>query len=327
MPINRSRIPAALAVCLALGAAALHAAGRKAEEGIKLFENGQYGPARTALEAAAKEDPRDPRVAFYLGQICLGGNDGDNAVAWLEKAAALDPKNSETELWLGRAYGVQASKAGFFKQVSLAGKVRKAFEKSVELDPGNIDARLSLVEYYIQAPGVMGGSAQKAREQAAEIGRRDPMRGHRADGRIAESEKHFDAALADYERAAKEFPARREPFFWIAGCYSKQKLYAKAIDTMEKLLAEQPAALSALYQIGVYAGTSGERLERGEECLKAYLRHTPRADEPSLVSAHYRLGLLYEKKGNRDLARREYTSALELDSSRQDVRDALKKIS
>jgi tetratricopeptide (TPR) repeat protein len=327
MPINRRRILVSLGVCLVSGAAALLAASPKAEEGVKLFESGRYGPARAALEAAAKEDPKDARVAFYLGRVFLNANDLDNAVAWLEKATALDPKGSETQLWLGRAYGTQAMKAGLLKQASLAGKVRKAFEKSVELDPGNIDGRLALIDYYLQAPGIMGGSVEKAREQAAEIARRDPMRGHRAQGRIAEYEKHFDAALVAYERAAKEFPGKREPFFWIAGFHSRQKQYGKAFDAMEKLLAEQPGEPSALFQIGVFAAASGERLDRGEECLRLYLQHSPKPDEPSLVSAHYRLGLLYEKKGNRDLARREYTTALELDPSRQDARDALKKIS
>jgi tetratricopeptide (TPR) repeat protein len=326
MPINRRRMSVSLGVCLTFGAAALLAAGPKAEEGVKLFESGRYGPARAALEAAAKEDPKDARVALYLGRVLLNANDLDNAVAWLEKAVAIDPKSSENEIWLGRAYGTQALKANFLKQASLAGKVRKAFEKSVELDPGNIDGRLSLIDYYLQAPGIMGGSVEKAREQAAEIARRDPMRGHRAAGRIAEYEKHFDAALAAYERAAKEFPGKREPFFWIAGCHSRQKQYGRALEAMEKLLGEQPGEPSALFQIGVFAAASGERLERGEECLKLYLQHTPKSDEPSLVSAHYRLGLLYEKKGNRDLARREYAAALELDPSRHDVRDALKKL-
>lgn len=327
MPINLRRILVSLGVCLIWSAAALLAAGPKAEEGVKLFESGRYGPARAALEAAAKEDPKDARVPLYLGRIFLNANDPENAVAWLEKAIVLDPKSSETVLWLGRAYGTQAMKAGLLKQASLAGKVKKAFEKSVELDPGNIDGRLALIDYYLQAPGIMGGSVEKAREQAAEIARRDPMRGHRAQGRIAEYEKHFDVALVAYERAAKEFPGKREPFFWIAGHHSRQKQYGKAFDTMEKFLAEQPGDPSALFQIGAFAAASGERLDRGEECLKLYLQHSPKPDEPSLVSAHYRLGLLYEKKGNRDLARQEYTTALELDPSRQDARDALKKIS
>jgi tetratricopeptide (TPR) repeat protein len=85
--------------------------------------------------------------------------------------------------------------------------------------------------------------------------------------------------------------------------------------------------MEACYQIGRLAVLSGQRLERGEECLKLYLQRDPKPDEPSLASAHYRLGLLYERKGNRDLARREYSAALEIDSARDDAREALKKIS
>lgn len=327
MLIHRRRLFVSLGVSVSLGAASLFAAGPKAEEGLRLFETGRYGPARAALEAAAREDPKDARVALTLGRTFLAADELDNAVVWLEKAVALDPKSSENELWLGRAFGQQAIRANILKQASLAGKVKKAFEKSVELDVGNIEARLSLIDYYLQAPGIMGGSVEKAHQQAAEIARRDPMRGHRAAGRIAEYEKNFDAALAAYERAAKEFPGKREPFFWIAGCYSRQKQYGKAFEAMERLLAQQPAEVLAFFQIGVFASVSGERLERGEQCLKLYLQHSPKPDEPSLASAHYRLGLLYEKKGNRDLARREYSAALELDSSRKDVREALKKIS
>lgn len=329
MPINRRwlSVSLALAACLSLGAASLFAAGPKAEEGIKLFEAGQYGAARTALEAAAREDPKDARVTLLIGRACLAADDVESAVAWIEKAVALDPKSSENELWLGRAYGQQAIRANILKQASLAGKVKKAFDKSVELDANNLDARFSLIEFYLQAPGIMGGSVEKARKEAAEIARRDPMRGHRAAGRIAEYEQKFDAALAAYERAVREFPGKREPFFWISGCYLRQKQYGKAFEVMERLLKEQPAESLAYFQIGVFASVSGERLERGEECLKLYLQHSPRADEPPLATAHYRLGLLYEKKGNRDLARREYATALELDSSRRDAREALKNIS
>jgi tetratricopeptide (TPR) repeat protein len=321
------RLGLPLAILLSLGAAPLFASGPKADEGVKLFEAGRYADARVALEAAAREDPKDPRAAFYLGRVLLVADDFDAAVAWFEKAAALDAKSSENQLWLGRAYGQQAVRANVFKQASLAGKVKKAFDRAVELDANNLDARFALIDFYLQAPGIMGGSVEKARGQAAEIARRDAMKGYRASGRIAEYEKNFDAAFAAYARAAREFPGKKEPFFWIAGCHSRQKQYGKALDVMEKLLAEQPAELLACFQIGVFASVSGERVERGMECLKLYLQHSPKSDEPSLASAHYRLGMLYEKKGNRDLARREYSAALELDSSRRDAREALKKIS
>lgn len=140
------------AIALLLCAAHLKAASPKTGEGIKLFEAGKRSEARVALEAAARDDPKDAL---------------DGAVLWLEKAVALDATSSENQLWLGRAYGSQAIKANVFKQASLAGKVKTAFEKSVELDANNLDARFGVIDFYLQAPGIMGGSVEKAREQAA----------------------------------------------------------------------------------------------------------------------------------------------------------------
>ena len=319
--------PPQLAAAFLLTASSLLAGSPRTDEGVRLFDAGKRAEARAALEAAAREDPKDARAAVYLGRIFLTQEDLDTAVLWFEKAVALDAARSDNQLWLGRAYGSQALTANVFKQASLAGKVKKAFEKAVELDPNNVDARLALIDYFLQAPGIVGGSVEKAREQASEIGRLDGLRGHRASGRIAEYEKNFAAALAAYARAEKEFPGKREPFFWMTNLYSKQKEYGKAFDVMEKLLTQQPAELLACFQIGNLASQSGERLDRGEECLKLYLAREPKKTEPSLATTHLVLGRIYEKKGSRDLARREYEAALKIDPELKDAQAALKKLS
>ena len=318
---------ARLAAVFLLCARALQGGSPRTDEGVRLFDAGKRAEARAALEAAAKEDPKDARAAVYLGRILLAQEDLDNAVLWFEKAVLLDPTSSDNQLWLGRGYGSQAQKANVFKQASLAGKVKNAFDKSVELDRKNIDARFALVEFYLQAPGIAGGSVEKAREQAAEIGKLDGLRGHRAVGRIAEYEKKFDSAVATYARAEKEFPGKREPFFWTTNLYSRQKEYGKASDVMERLLQSQPGELLAAFQIGNLASQSGERLDRGEECLKLYLAREPKKTEPSLATTHLVLGRVYEKKGSKDLARREYEAALKIDPELKDAREALKKLS
>jgi len=54
-------------------------------------------------------------------------------------------------------------------QPFLALKVKQHFERAVELNPDNLDARADLKEYYEKAPGFLGGSVEKARQQAEEI--------------------------------------------------------------------------------------------------------------------------------------------------------------
>ena len=80
-----------------------------------------------------------------------------------------------------------------------------------------------------------------------------------------------------------------------------------------------------LYQIGRTASLSGLHLDRGEEALKAYIA-SPLANGPAPANAHYRLGMIYEKKGAKDLARREYQLALELNPRLEDAEKALRAL-
>ena len=105
--------------------------------------------------------------------------------------------------------------------------------------------------------------------------------------------------------------------------HESRKDYGRALEVYERLLDKKPDETAACYQIGRVAAASGERIDRGVECLKLYLDRIPGPDEPSLAAAHYRLGVLYEKKGEKDLARREYAAASDLDPTLHEARQAL----
>src|SRR5437868_595108 len=88
---------------------------------------------------------------------------------------------------LGTAWGLVAS-------AHLAKKVRQEFERAVELDASNVDARSDLAEFYIEAPAFMGGGKNKARREAEAIAQHDAATAHWLQARIAEKDEHFDVA-------------------------------------------------------------------------------------------------------------------------------------
>lgn len=141
--------------------------------GIQLFDQGQLAEARPFCERFVKEHPDDPAGAFCLGRIAFAEEHYKEAVTWFEKAVQLTDGNSDYHLWLGRAYGHQAERASILQQPLLARKVKEHFEKAVAFNPENIAARSDLMEYYLRAPRMLGGSQEKAREQAEEIAKRE----------------------------------------------------------------------------------------------------------------------------------------------------------
>ena len=324
MPTGRRAFAAVAAYALA---AALLAASSRTDEGIRLFDERRLSESCAALEMAAREDPGDARAAYYLGRALMAEDDLEAARPWFERAVELDPGSSEKHQWLGRCLGFQAARSNFLRQTSMAPKIRRAFERAVELDPDNVEARLDLLEYYVQAPAIMGGSHEKARGQAAEIARRDKMRGYRAEGRIEDHEKHFDAALALYARAAAEFPDQIEPALWASNIGVARKNYPLAFEPLDAFLARNPGNMPVRFHIGRVAAISGQRLDRGEELLRAYIAWQPGRDDPQRPQALARLAQVCEKKGDRAAARRAYEDALQLDASLKDCKEGLKRVS
>lgn len=321
--LARGRTPAVLALFLAgalLADAGAGAATCRLEEGTALFDARKFADARRALEPCAATDGK---ANVYVGRAWIAEGDFEHAIPALEKAVTLEPKSSDAHMWLGRALAQKAQKANVFQQASLAPKIHRSFEEAVSLDPGSVEARLSLMDFYLLAPGIMGGSVAKAREQAAEIRKRDPLKGFQAAGKIAENEKHFEAAETEYEKAQHEFPRKKDPYFWRANLAAKQKQYGRGFDILESLLKAMPGDETVYFAIGRYGALTGERLDRAEECLKRYLQHEPGKDEPALSSTHYQLGVLYEKKGDRQAARREWQQALALDPNHSAAKEAL----
>ena len=159
-------------------------------------------------------------------RAALRNGDVDGAVALAEKAAKEDPKSSPLALWLGRAYGQKARKASILTQLSWAKKCKGAFERSVRLDPDNLDARSDLISYLVNAPGLAGGDKDEARRQADEIRKRDAVRGHLVWGFILEAGKELPKAEAEYRSAAESEGAEaavRARAFWHLGLVLKKQ--------------------------------------------------------------------------------------------------------
>ncbi len=258
-----------------------------------------------ASEAGSAQAAADIRTHMDKGDL-------DAAIKRGEEAVAANRGDSETWLWLGRAYGRKAQTGSVFSRVSLATKCQAAFEKAVALDPRNLDAREDLLTYYLQAPGVMGGSKAKAREQAVELAMLDATRGHIATGRILASDKELAAAEAEFSKALAADPAGLRGAVALGNFYVGQKRWSDARALWQRRLESNSGDPMARYQLARICGESGTDLETGVEHLRAYLAVPAEPGRPTWADAHWRLGLLCEKLGRLDDAKTEMREALKL---------------
>jgi tetratricopeptide (TPR) repeat protein len=180
------------------------------------------------------------------------------------------------------------------------------------------------LQYYLYAPGMFGGSIEKAREQAAEIDRHDKLRGAIASGVIADHEKDTKAAEAAYQRAVVIAPDSVAGYNGLANLYVRQSRWSDAFATLDRIAVRIPMEQNLPLRIARVAVLSGEQLPRGEEVVKRWIANPPsQANSDTKAVAHLRLGQIYEKTSRRNVARTEFEQAVRLNPKLDEAQKAL----
>jgi tetratricopeptide (TPR) repeat protein len=148
--------------------------------GILLMDKKEYSAAADVLSRCLKADPSDTGLLLNYGKALFELKKYDEAILQLTRGCELKPGSSLMHQWLGRVLGRKTQASPVFLQPGLAKKTIKEFEKAVDLDPSNLEARMDCLHYYREAPEFLGGGKQKARMMAQEIAKRDPEMGRTA---------------------------------------------------------------------------------------------------------------------------------------------------
>jgi len=313
-----------LAAALLAGAARIDAQCSAPTQ--RLITDQKYDEARAETEGLLKRNPSDDVALHCMGMIYVAMDKPGDAVDWFEKAVKANDKSSAHHLWLGNALGEQASHTNKLKLPFLARRVKGEFDKAVELDPKSLDARHGLIQFYSQAPSVMGGSMDKAKEQAREIGKLDAIRGHVEMAALLERDKDVAGAEHEFNAIVSAAPDSGIGYNALGNFYRRQKRYSDAVSVYETLLRVKPDAVNAHLLIGWNLKLAGEN-DRGGREIKQWLSAPPK-DAPSqnLSTAHQWLGDIYAAESKKDAARIEYQTALQLNPKNGDAKKALESL-
>lgn len=290
----------------------------------ELFKARRFDEARAAFQAQLATNTNDARALYYMGRTAYAQDKDSEAVKWFEKALSQNDTSALYHYWLGSALGDVAQSANKLKQPFLARRVKHEFERAVQLDPTMPEPRNGLVDFYSIAPGVMGGSIDKAKEHAAELSKLNPMRGHLALARIAERQKDSVTADNEYKAAVAASPDSAQGYYSLGSWYRRQSKWDEAFATYDRLMAVKPDEKIIHATYGSVAAISGKNLERGERELKFFQANPPDDVTPQTLSTvHLRLGQIYEKTDRKEFARSEYSEAVRANPQNKDARKAL----
>ena len=166
-----------------------------------LFQQQKYALAKPIFEKIVKEEPQNFKAIEYLGDIAGHFKKWDAALKYYEKLKKADSKNANYHYKFGGVLGMKARDGNKFVALALLDDVENAFLTASSLDPKHVDCRWALVEYYLQVPGILGGSESKAQKYAAELMAISPVDGYLARGRIQEYFNRYLKAEPEYKKA------------------------------------------------------------------------------------------------------------------------------
>jgi len=204
----------------------------------RLLAEGRVDDAIVSLQHRINGAPKDAESYNLLCRAYFALADWDKGISACEKAVSFDPDNAQYHLWLGRVYGEKADHAGFLTAAGLAKKVRNEFETAVRLNPDSAEARTDLAEFYLEAPGIVGGGRDKAEAQAQKIATMDPVRAGWVKARLAEKNK--DLASAENEYRAAIAASHGAALAWLNLAYFYR--HTGHLDSMEDAIRHTAAA-------------------------------------------------------------------------------------
>ena len=313
-----------------------------------LVEHGHYKQAQSILEKSLSTNPKDAQALALMAKVKLAFFESDAAAQLAKQAIDIDPRNVDAHITFADAVSRKADDAGMFEKMRLARQLKGELELALSIDSKNLDALEGLMSFYLEAPGIAGGSTSKAKELADKIMALDPVRGYLAKIDLAAQDKHFDQFEGFYLKALEASPNSYIANANIAAMYAgeRSKNYDKAIQYAQKTVQLDPTRISPYltlatayaakeqwaeleqslamsekavpdnfaphYRAALILLVAGKDLPRSEKYFRKYLTQAAEGNAPPQAAAHWRLGEVLEKEGKKDEAIKEIQTALDM---------------
>jgi tetratricopeptide (TPR) repeat protein len=301
-----------------------------ANEYDALIKARKFPEAERAASAKLAKEATNPEAMIGRINAILGAGAESRigeAVKYSQQCISANPAVAGCHLALGKTLGWKAMTGGVMSALGYAGDMRDAFKKAVELDPRNMDARFSLLQFYMMAPGIMGGGTGKAETLAAQTAALTPEAGRIMTGMLDlaadRTAKAEAGAMAMRPGTDEELNERQESLLASVGnSYLHDKKYADAERVLREGQKRFPEGDDAPYLLARVQQEQGKHRE-AVAVLEQQVAKQARA------RIHYRMGQSLQALGEKAKAASAFEKAVALKTglSGKQLSDAQAQIS
>jgi tetratricopeptide (TPR) repeat protein len=276
---------------------------------------GRVQDAESLLRTAIAANPADSYSHQLLCRVYYAQDMTDPSIQECQLAAAATTANreeaSDNQLWLGRAYGMKARRAGPIAGFKLARQVQAGISRAVDLNPNNVAALNDLGEYDVDAPFIVGGGTDKAQLLVTRMMPRFPAAAHKLLARIADAGNDLPTAEAEFKRAVA---AGGTPEAWVdlALFYQSRNRPDDALTAIRSAIAADHSHGPALVDAATILTKAHRAPDLAERCLRDYLASHAKSDAAPAFKVHLKLARLLTARGASVDAARETDAAAAL---------------
>jgi len=277
---------------------------------------------------------------FYLADISYKSAAGNERIQKVEKAAGLNPYQSQYKIVLGRDYLArvlqenqkpeeQKDQTLLSTDVHLAitygkgGQIgRNVIKGATELSPNRVAAWETLGMIYRDIQGIATGALEwaiKSFEKAITLEPANPVL-HTELGKLYLTSGNREKGMQEFSKAQQLKPDYIDASIQLALAYEAEGNTDEAIRQVENLANTYPLNVEVFFQLGrLYFNAN-----RVDDAILQFQAVTILM--PNHSNAHYSLGVAYQKKGQISKAIEEYEKVLELNPGNQDVQEKLQQL-
>jgi tetratricopeptide (TPR) repeat protein len=328
----------------------------------RLEQSGRWKVLRSQVGSRLKANPKDSDALIWQAKVLIAFGKGEESYKAAKDCVQSMPQSAEAWAQLAASAGLMAARASVLKKMSYAAECRDAGAKALELDPKNRMALEVMLNFYEQAPGIVGGDKKKASNVKATLESVDPE--YRARNAVREAgrsrdnarieaalkqaiQKHPKAAWpfetaarmalrgpspkyqdvqSNAKKAIENNPSWARPYGHLVQAYAGEGRWGEVEAALLQSEKAVPENLHPHYLAATKLISASKEPKRAEALLRRYLSHEPEVGAPSRAQARYWLGLSLEQQGDNAGALKELKEASKALPKDKEIAAAIKRV-